>query len=552
MRHCDVAIGTRSGGRIGDRTADRIAAILVPLLVLGLAIGLVATGAPPAWATGTDPTIREAVDRESTADHSAFEELEGPFPDGPSVTEACLHCHTNAAKQLHQTTHWTWHYDNERTGQMGLGKRNVVNNFCISVQSNWPRCTSCHIGYGWEDNSFDHASETAVDCLVCHDTTGDYRKPATQAGRVDPAVNLVQVAQNVGPTSRANCGTCHFNGGGDDGVKHGDLDTSLITPDFALDVHMDADGLNFQCATCHTTGGHEVSGSRYAPKAIDRLGIDIPGHTDDTRATCESCHGLEPHENHSKLNDHTDRVACQTCHIPAFARGERMTKVRWDWSTAGRLGPDGKPIHEENAEGYHTYLSTKGDFVWAANVTPEYRWFNGHIRYIKPGETIDPSNVIVINAVEGGPDDPESRIWPFKVMHGRQPYDAGHRVLAQPHVFGDDDSSYWNNFDWPKALEAGMAGQPVRFSGTYDFVDTETYWPIAHMVAPKEQALGCNECHTEHGRLADLTGFYMPGRDTFPWLTVAGWGLAGLTLLGTILHGLIRIVATIRQRLRAG
>ena len=44
----------------------------------------------------------------STADHSKFEQLKGPFPDGPSVTKACLECHTEAAKQLHKTSHWTW------------------------------------------------------------------------------------------------------------------------------------------------------------------------------------------------------------------------------------------------------------------------------------------------------------------------------------------------------------------------------------------------------------------------------------------------------------
>ncbi len=37
---------------------------------------------------------------------------------------------------------------------------------------------------------------------------------------------------------RQNCGACHFNGGGGDGVKHGDLDTSLTKPNKALDVHM--------------------------------------------------------------------------------------------------------------------------------------------------------------------------------------------------------------------------------------------------------------------------------------------------------------------------
>ena len=68
----------------------------------------------------------------------------------------------------------------------------------------------------------------------------------------------------VSMTKRDTCGGCHFNGGGGDGVKHGDLDTSMAAPDFELDVHMDASGLDFTCATCHKTSAHDVAGSRYA------------------------------------------------------------------------------------------------------------------------------------------------------------------------------------------------------------------------------------------------------------------------------------------------
>ncbi len=48
-----------------------------------------------------------ATDNTSTADHSKFEELQQDFKSGPEVTQACLSCHTEAAKQLHKTTHWT-------------------------------------------------------------------------------------------------------------------------------------------------------------------------------------------------------------------------------------------------------------------------------------------------------------------------------------------------------------------------------------------------------------------------------------------------------------
>lgn len=83
----------------------------------------------------------------STADHSKFDSLDRKFESGPEVTRACLECHTEAAKQLHKTTHWTWEYKNPETNQL-LGKKNVVNNFCIGTASNIQACASCHIGYG--------------------------------------------------------------------------------------------------------------------------------------------------------------------------------------------------------------------------------------------------------------------------------------------------------------------------------------------------------------------------------------------------------------------
>lgn len=193
----------------------------------------------------------------------------------------------NAVRQLHRTKHWTWEYQHPETGQV-LGKKHEPNVFCGSILSNYPRCTSCHIGYGWEDASFDFSSEENVDCLACHDTTGTYSKFPTDAGhpcyadrmvkgKLVQAPDQAQLAQHVGMTSRETCGACHFSGGGHDGVKHGDLDSSLIEPDQALDLHMAADGLDFTCATCHTSDRHQVDGSRYRMTAKDGHGVDIPG-----------------------------------------------------------------------------------------------------------------------------------------------------------------------------------------------------------------------------------------------------------------------------------
>ena len=474
-----------------------------------------------------------ATSNASTADHAKFDELTGPFESGPEVTKACLTCHTEASKQVHKTKHWTWQAENQQTGQM-LGKRNVVNNFCISAQPNIGACSSCHVGYGWKDDSYDFAVEENVDCLVCHDNTGEYDKVKLREGKTS---NLAKIAQTVGSTSRTSCGACHFKGGGAKAVKHGDLDPSMEAPDIFVDVHMDADGLNFTCSTCHTTDAHMINGSRYTPMAKDVSGIDVPGKGDDSRASCVSCHGLRPMKD-EKLNDHTDRIACQTCHIPSFARGDYPTKMWWDWSTAGKMNEKGEPYITLDQADQEIYSSKKGDFIWQRDVTPEYRWFNGLVEYTLPSDKIDPTQIVGINRFSGSAEDPNSLIWPIKLMRGKQPYDAVNNTLATPKTTGED--GYWSTFDWQSAITKGMASSKLPYSGKFDFVETTMSWPLAHMVAPAKEALGCVDCHAKDGRLASISGVYLPGRDANPWLDIGGFTLLVLTVLGVSGHGLMR------------
>ena len=61
----------------------------------------------------------------TTADHSKFDQLKGPFESGPAVTKACLACHTEAAKQVHRTKHWTWEF---------LMLRAVVDAYFVDVE----------------------------------------------------------------------------------------------------------------------------------------------------------------------------------------------------------------------------------------------------------------------------------------------------------------------------------------------------------------------------------------------------------------------------------
>ncbi|MCF4164891.1 tetrathionate reductase family octaheme c-type cytochrome [Zavarzinia compransoris] len=532
---------------------------------LGFFMGVLLLGSFPALAQPADGTT--AAPGTSTADHSLFEILQQDFKSGPEVTAACLTCHTEAADHVMDSIHYTWEFPHPTTGQL-LGKRHVINAFCGNVVGNEPRCTSCHAGYGWTDmHRPPPRQSTAVDCLVCHDRSGAYAKLSTGAGHPPmstrgetitgaPAkpVDLRTAALGVGLPGRDNCGQCHFYGGGGDNVKHGDLSSVLVEPTRAVDVHMDADGLNFACSVCHVTRSHKWAGSRYAMRASDPEGTGLPGQRRDV-ATCESCHGAAPHPADLtpsgligvKMNDHAGTVACQTCHIPTFARGGVATKMKWDWSTAGRL-EDGKPISTEDytqgdGQHRHTYLSTKGDFEWGEDVVPHYAWFDGQMIFTTGDQTIDPAQVVEVNSFEGARDDGVSRIWPFKRMDGRQSYDAGYSKLAYSHVWGPTtDTAYWTNFDWGKAIEAGMKAAGMPYSGEYGFVDTHYYWPITHMVAPAEAALACDACHAEGGRLDGLPGVYVPGTRPLGLPVVLGLLLFAGTLAGVMLHVALRLL----------
>ena len=445
--------------------------------------------------------IRQDSDPE--VDHTKLPALQGPFTSPQEVTQACISCHADAADQIMHTTHWTWEYVNETTGQT-VGKKTLINNFCISVQSNEARCTSCHVGYGWSNKEFDFAAQENVDCLVCHDTTGSYKKFPTGAGlpisepKEFPAgsgtiwnpPDLANIARNVGLTSRQTCGTCHFYGGGGDEVKHGDLDSSLVNPAFELDVHMSADGQNFTCTTCHTTEDHQTVGSRYSMDPEQWKG-------------CESCHGEAPHPL-TTLNEHAQKVACQTCHIPEFARGDIPTKMTWDWSKAGQLTDEGKPVTVKDETGHVVYDGQKGEFTYAEDVIPEYVWFNGAVEYTLAGDEIDPAQMVSINKFLGSKDDPNAKIWPVKRFTAVQPYDTVNNILVIPHLFGKDESAYWGNYDWNKAITFGMEYAGLPYSGEFGFVESEMYWPITHMVAPASEALVCKDCHTQNSSRLDF------------------------------------------------
>jgi hypothetical protein len=244
---------------------------------------------------------------------------------------------------------------------------------------------------------------------------------------------------------------------------------------------MGTDGADFACQECHGAEEHRIRGNSMAVSPGGQAHIG-----------CANCHEERPH-GEPLLDGHLAAVACQTCHIPTFAR-QVPTKTSWDWSAAGQ-DVQGSP----KQEGQPTYTKAKGRVTWGKNVQPVYAWYNGSGGAYLAGERVEGEGPVRLSYPLGSRGEAAARIAPFKVHTGRQPFDPEHRVLITPKVFGE--GGYWKTFDWNEASRLGMEASGLPFSGQVAFIDTVMYWPLNHMVAPASQALGCLDCHGSRGRL---------------------------------------------------
>ncbi|MGB5624107.1 MAG: hypothetical protein WBM61_00135, partial [Woeseiaceae bacterium] len=353
-----------------------------------------------------------------------------------------------------------------------------------------------------------------VDCLVCHDQTGTYAKapttaglPAEKIGEPPVALNLTLVAQSVaengGKPTIDNCIFCHARAGGDDNVKHGDLAMSLANTTKEFDVHMgtaDSGGAGLVCVDCHRV-------DKDGEENVLSHGIGgMPYHSVDEGDMwdCETCHGNRTNIHAGKTAESIvgspahGKLACQVCHIPTFARNQ-STKTEWYWEEAGQT------IAEEDIEiiaGRKAYDKKKGRFVWANNVRPTLRYFNGKYNKALVGENDQYTSLPAVLAEPVGDyTDPNAMIYPFKKMIGNQPADANNNTILVPHLFGPagGPNPYWGKFDWNLALVDGAAAAGQTYTGAYEFVNTVMYLSVNHEVAPKEQAYGmdndCGDCH---------------------------------------------------------
>jgi len=439
-------------------------------------------GALEACGDGIDQDCN-GVDLPCGAPHSAL------TWNGPGT---CLQCHTNEAHEVHASVMYQWEGAAQQMdhGPAVQGKiSGAINSYCVNILGNWNACGSCHVGLGLppEPEASPQQLEN-IDCMLCHQQ--EYRRKRVGGVFVpdDAAMTITmdEAVRTVHRPQRSNCLQCHAKAGGGDAVKRGDITLAhAATTDRSFDVHMATTGANLRCQQCHTFTEHRVAGR----------GSDLRATDSPISLECANCHAARASGGHesSYVDRHTARVACQTCHIPLYAKDASDTPAT------------------EATEVYRTWLdthATQPPFHPAAeklnDLVPEYRFWNRRNRNYLLGDlaTIDPeTNRYPTSRPLGSVDDDQSKLYAFKFKTAHQPVTLG----PEPTLIALDTAVFFATADAAAATEAGLVNMGLPAGTPYAWIETDTFQMLNHEVSPSEQALQCADCHGSNARM-DLQG----------------------------------------------
>jgi len=408
-------------------------------------------------------------------------------------TRTCLQCHDEQAQEVFGSVHYQWLGETPSMvdGPAVQGKLYIgVNSYCINITGNWAGCSSCHVGLGARPEETATQSQLEnIDCLICHQES--YRRVKVD-GTFRPdsenmQISMLQAARTVHMPTRVTCLQCHAKGGGGDNYKRGDLALAHgTTEDRNFDVHMSRSGGNLTCQQCHVTQRHRMAGR----------GSDLRPTEFDIEMRCDSCHlenQAEPVHQSTVITRHLNRVACQVCHIPNYARNAvdtpapETTETHRDWRNP-HTAPSGA-IHPTP--------------VLEGTLTPKYRWWNGqsasYLLYDDAG--IDPqTGRIPTSRPQGTVAGNRSMLYPFKYKTATQPL-----VNSYNQLIALDTSVYFSTGDVGAAVVSGLANMGYATTENYSWVETDTFQLITHEVAPRSETLSCQGCHAGTARM-DLTG----------------------------------------------
>jgi hypothetical protein len=318
---------------------------------------------------------------------------------------------------------------------------------------------------GQKPNPVDKLTETDynnIDCLLCH--APGYKRVVVREGDAlkfapAPGVDVLKAAQGSQKPTSEMCLRCHLAVGGGPNHKHGVTPTSKES-----DVHV-AKGM--ECLSCHTAKQHKIAGGSDL-KAQELL---------DVKVSCSNCHTEKPHKGAkaSYLNTHGKRISCQTCHIPAIARDPKFpTITERDWT---------KSVLNEKTGLYGP------THIFAANLKPVYRWWNG---LIEPTHGEGECGYVPVGSLR----DPKSKITPWKKTRY---FVIADKATGKPVYI--KAGTYAVTGDPFAAAKKGAEDGKQPYSGEWKGVAECMMLSVNHQVAPKTAALECNACHSATGVL---------------------------------------------------
>jgi len=419
----------------------------------------------------------------------------------------CLNCHAEEAGEVHKSTHYQWlgqAPDMTNGTHVLQGKlTNAVNSYCINIKGDWPVCGSCHAGRGKRPDDPTAGLEN-IDCLVCHNEQYAKERKRLADGSMGVTTPTDSMVQNIQEPSRTNCLMCHAKAGGGDGVKRGDLSLALIdNTDEHFDVHMNTNDhdSDLACQECHTFKNHRVIG-----KGSDLRPTDDP--TRGAELACTNCHSNEEigKEHQSELKPHLARVACQTCHIPFYAKVP--TEIHREWLTH-HDGSDATACTEQAPCPDHPYT------VKASNLIPEYKWWNrksdNYLLFDDASRTFDEAKQTYPTSRPLGNVN-DGKLYPFKYKTANQPMTiADNRLIALDTLEYLKKSGNVN-----LSVEKGLLNMGYAANEPYSWVTTDTYQLLNHGVEDSDTALRCNDCHGSSNRmnLKEKLGYQLKGEQT--------------------------------------
>lgn len=341
-------------------------------------------------------------------------------------------------------------------------------------------------------------------------------------------LTTLAAAQNVHATTRQSCLNCHAGAAGADGAKRGDLSKENVNPSLTLDMHMSPAGENLTCSDCHDAVGANGESHRVRGRGLDLRANDVLG-----RFTCETggCHNGTPHGDFSNTtgsskDKHAMKVACQTCHIPSYAKAAVGTEVARDWQ-------DPHPSDSAcNGRGGWLPREDKGG-LGSASLIPSYAWFDGtsEVMYLGEslltdvptvplGKNLAPNFYRGLNPLQeayalgmpnGDVNTSTAKIYPMKQHWGKLARDDVKQTLI-----GHSTFEFFRTGSFCRAVAVGLgvdlpnaAISKVCLEGTPGSLEMPpntttvpvfTYQTINHGVEPKNNALGgslagCGSCH---------------------------------------------------------